>query len=99
MAQKVRIARLDAVSAQPPVVSGRPLWENYAAINSFIRRYLPATSASIISEPVRAPGASLIDWYTDVAGQPVSLASLKGPDRAKVDRLLADRLQGLRDLA
>lgn len=99
MAQKVRIARLDATAAQPPFLSGRPLWEEYAAINSFIRRHLPAASATLIAEPSRPAGSSFIDWYTDAAGRPVAITALGRADREKAESLLADRLQALRDLA
>lgn len=99
MAQKVRIARLDATAAQPPLLSGRPLWEEYAAINSFIRRHLPAASATLIAEPSRPTGSSFIDWYTDAAGRPVAITTLGRADREKAESLLVDRLQALRDLA
>lgn len=99
MAQKVRIARLDATAIQPPILSGRPLWEEYAAINSFIRRHLPAASSILIAEPQRPSGSSFIDWYTDAAGRPVAISSLPQPEREKAESLLVDRLQALRDLA
>lgn len=99
MAQKVRIARLDATAIQPPLLSGRPLWEDYAAINSFIRRHLPAASAVLIAEPQRPSGSSFIDWYTDAAGKPVAISSLTRTEGEKAESLLVDRLQALRDLA
>ncbi len=97
MAQKVRVARLDASHQQPQAADGAGLWDSYSAINGFIRRYLPAASAQILAEPVR--GAAAIDWCTDMAGQPQPLTALAPADRAKVERVLADRLQALRDLA
>jgi hypothetical protein len=99
MAQKVRIARVDASAFQPVSQSNRPVWDHYPAIVSFIRRYLPATSASVFAEPFHAPGTSFMDWYSDIGGQPVPYASLDQAEKAKVGKLLADRLQALRELA
>lgn len=99
MAQKIRIARLDSKIIQSPLHNSTPLWDHYAAINQFIRRYLPASSASIIAEPVLSPTSSFIDWCTDIAGQPQALSALEHDDKARAQRLAADRLQGLRDLA
>lgn len=80
-------------------LSGQPLWESHATLSSFIRQHLPATSASILAEPIRTAGSSSIDWCSDISGQPVPFAALGAADKAKVERLLADRLQALRALA
>lgn len=99
MAQKVRIARVDTATLQPANQSGNPIWDQHAAIISFIRRYLPASSASIIAEPNRLSASSFVDWYSDISGQPTPFSALDRAEKARVGKLLADRLQGLRDLA
>jgi len=99
MAQRLRITRTGASDLQPPLWDGRPLWERHGAIVAFIRRHLPALSASAIAEPERSADGHFIEWYCDLPGQPLPLSALDPTSRARATRLLADRLSGLRDLA
>jgi Mg-chelatase subunit ChlD len=98
MAQKVRVVRTNIATPDQEVEGRQQIWGRYAAIKALIRRTLPASSASTLTEPVSA-GANMIDWHSDLGGQPVALTSLQGEERQRVERLLADRLAALRDLA
>jgi hypothetical protein len=98
MVQKVRVVRTNIGTAANDSQGRQQIWTRYSAIKALIRRSLPASSASALAEPVPA-GDSAMDWHSELGGQPVPLSALHGAERARVEKLLDDRLGALRELA
>lgn len=99
MQPSLRIARVD--------VSGyRLLSDDFAGLEGLhrelqavIRRHLPAVTASVLALPVPGTDGRTVDWYSDLAGQPVALPTLPAAQRAAARARLEDRLASLRRLA
>ena len=99
MQPSLRIARVD--------VSGyRLLSDDFAGLEGLhrelqavIRRHLPAVTASVLALPVPGTDGRTVDWYSDLAGQPVALPTLPAAQRAAARARLEDRLASLRQLA
>ena len=99
MQSSLRIARVD--------VSGyRLLSDDFAGLEALhrelqavIRRYLPGVTASVLALPVPGADGKTVDWYSDLAGQPVALSALPAARRTAVKTRLEDRLVSLRRLA
>lgn len=98
MAQKVRVVRTNIATTDQDLERRQQIWGRYAAIKALIRRHLPASSASTLAEPAPA-STGVMDWHSDLGGQPVALSSLQGDERQRVEKLLSDRLTALRELA
>lgn len=99
MVNRLRVARSDATQYQPLATGSPPDAALHRRLTAAIRRHLPAVTASLLAEPVPTADGSFIEWYSDLSGQPVPLATLSGGDRAAVDAVLADRLRSLGALA
>jgi len=95
----LRIVRVD--------VSGyRLLTSDFAGLDGLhrelqatIRRHLPGVTASVLALPVPSADGQTVDWYSDLAGQPVALGALPPSQRVAIKAKLADRLASLRRLA
>ncbi len=79
-------------------------WRRADALRRLLRRHLPAASASLFAraEPIAAePGRieGRIDWYSDLAGEPVPLADLPDGKRKRALDSIEDRLNSIRRLA
>ncbi len=95
----VRIARIEA-AAYSPVGGDQARWlRTYSQLDQLIRRHLPAVTASLLARPKVEPDSPIIEWYSDLGGQPIPLASLAPKEQAKVRRRLNDRLSSLARLA
>ena len=99
MVNRLRVARSDATQYQPLATGSPPDAALHRRLTAAIRRHLRAVTASLLAEPVPTADGSFIEWYSDLSGQPVPLATLSGGDRAAVDAVLADRLRSLGALA
>ncbi len=71
----------------------------HGELDALIRRHLPGVTASVLARPAADVERGFVDWYSDLAGQPVALAALAEDARAEVRALLADRLESLSALA
>src|SRR3954454_8387268 len=99
MPTRLRIARLDP-SAYTPVGTGPPpTAADHRRLVALIRRPLPGVMASLFAQPEPTADADAVEWYSDLAGQPIPLTALAPAERRRIDALLADRLGALGELA
>jgi len=98
MADRLRVARLDA-SAYSPLANTGPTAEDCKSLQSLIGRHLSPVTASVFAAPAPMPDSKTIEWYSDLSGQPRTLASLPDAEKARVSGLLSDRLNALGELA
>jgi Mg-chelatase subunit ChlD len=99
MVSRLRLARVDA-AAYPSADDGAPATaERHARLTALIRRHLPQVAAATFAAPLRREDAGVVEWYTELAGQPVPLALLPAAERDAARALLADRLRSVDDLA
>ena len=99
MVNRLRVARLDGTHYQPLTSGSPPDAALHRRLTETIRRRLPAVTASLLAEPVVTADGRTTEWYSDLSGQPVPLASLPPSERAAADNLLAERLRSLSALA
>jgi hypothetical protein len=96
---QLRVARLDPGGLEPLAGNPPELQEKHARLQRVIRRHLPGVTASLLAQPKPVPGGQQLDWYSDLAGQPVTLSSLPSVDQKAARTLLADRLASISKLA
>lgn len=75
-------------------------WRRVDALRRLLRRHLPPVTASLFAraQPLPSP-PDRIDWYSDLAGEPVALDELPDQARDRTLALISDRLQSARRLA
>jgi hypothetical protein len=95
----LRIARIDVSGLRLLTDDFASLKAHHAELQQVIRRHLPRATASLLARPEPAADGRTVDWYSDLAGQPVPLKSLPAAKRAEVRARLDDRLASLRKLA
>jgi hypothetical protein len=98
MANRLRVARL-ALGRYRPLETEAPDAARHRRLDVLIRRHLPGVTASLLAQPVPSGDGNFIDWYSDLAGQPVALGALGKEARAEARALLDDRLKSLAALA
>jgi len=98
MARRLRIAVLQA-SGLAPLGPTAPTPATLRALDALVRRHLPAVTATLFAEPRPSADGREVAWYSDLAGQPVPLASLPGAEQAAAREKLATRLAALAGLA
>lgn len=77
-----------------------PLWHQVDAIRARLRRHLPAATASLLARPQADAGQpGRLQWYSDLAGQPVAFDALSDAEQARALALVDDRLRSIRQLA
>ncbi len=69
---------------QPLAAGGPPDAALHRRLDALIRRHLPGVTASLLAEPVPTADGRFVEWYSDLSGQPIPLASLSAADRAAV---------------
>lgn len=94
-----RIARVEVGNYRLPTADFAGLEDLHRELSATIRRHLPGVTASLLALPVPTDDGVTVDWYSDLGGQPLPLASLPPPRRAMVLEKLKDRLQSLQRLA
>ena len=98
MAHRLRVARV-GLGRYRPLAGFVPDGVRHRVLDGLIRRHLPAVTASLLAQPSASGEGGFVDWYTDLAGQPVALAALGGAPAAEARARLADRLDSLNGLA
>ncbi|MGZ8407922.1 MAG: hypothetical protein ACXWVJ_07835, partial [Caulobacteraceae bacterium] len=98
MANRLRVARL-AWGRYRPLAVVAPDVARHRRLDALIRRHLPGVTASLLGQPSLSADGGFIDWYSDLAGQPLALGALAKEARAEARALLADRLNSLTALA
>ena len=100
MAASLRIARLTLSGLAPVNATDQDsLFSRYPALRQIIRRHLPAITASLLAEPRIASDDSIVEWYSDLSGQPVRLSDLPLSRQRDIRHRLDDRLDSLSHLA
>jgi len=99
MASRLRIARLDPLPYKPVGATPAPTAADHRRLIALIRAHLPAVMASLFAQPEPTADVSAVEWYSDLAGQPIPLAELPPAERRRIQALLADRLHALGELA
>ncbi|MGZ8407923.1 MAG: VWA domain-containing protein [Caulobacteraceae bacterium] len=98
MANRLRVARL-AWGRYRPLAVVAPDVARHRRLDALIRRHLPGVTASLLAQPSPSGDGDVIDWYSDLAGQPVALSALPKEAGAEARALLADRLKSIAALA
>ncbi|MFO1153263.1 MAG: VWA domain-containing protein [Rhodospirillales bacterium] len=99
MVNRLRVARLDASQYQSLGPGSPPDAALHRRLDATIRRHLPAVTASLFAQPAPTADGRIIEWYSDLSGQPVPLAALSAGERSAAETVLADRLRSLTALA
>jgi hypothetical protein len=88
-----RISRLstETRSAQDALVG-------HGELSQILRRHLPPSTATLYAKPKQAEG-NIVEWYSDLGGQPVPFTQLNDKDAAQVRHLLDERLASIEQLA
>jgi len=97
MANRLRIARLDPRPYQS--LAGGADANLHRRLDALIRHHLAGPTASLLAAPAPTADGRFVEWYSDLSGQPVPLASLGPTARPPVEALLATRLAALAALA
>ena len=99
MAHRLRLARHPVDAYSPPAGVERPGQDLHKRLQTLIRRHLSPITATLLAEPQPSTDGRYIEWYTELAGQPVTLSALPVKEQEKARTLLQDRLAALRRLA
>ena len=99
MVRQLRIARLDASGFVPTLGDGVASADLHRRLDALIRRHLPEVTASLLAEPAPAADGRMIEWYSDLAGQPVPLTALASQPYEKARDVLNERVKSLAALA
>ncbi|MDS4072587.1 MAG: hypothetical protein RKL24_05455, partial [Defluviicoccus sp.] len=91
MVRQLRIARLDASGFVPTLGDGAASADLHRRLDALIRRHLPEVTASLFAEPAPAADGRMIEWYSDLAGQPVPLTALTSQAYEKARDVLNER--------
>ncbi|WP_462321098.1 hypothetical protein [Halochromatium sp.] len=95
-----RIASLLYPALEPQQTEAAALWSHVGALRMLVRRHLPPVTASLFARAHlvdEEPGR--IEWYSDLAGEPIPFEVLPDPERAQILALVSDRLASLHRLA
>ncbi len=96
---RLRVARLDPSGYRPIAEGWAVSAEDYRRLRTLILRHLPPHTAALLTAPQATADGRFIEWYTDLAGEPIPLPQLAPEARAAARRLLEDRLTSLQSLA
>jgi hypothetical protein len=96
--QTLRVARVEAAGLRFAQYAGEPVLAQHGRIAGLLQRHLSPLLASLYARGVATADGRYLEWYTDLAGQPVPLAQLSGPARAAAEQVLGERLAAVRAL-
>lgn len=96
---RLRITRTETDAYSLPVGVPQPDLKTCQLLQGVIRRYLSPATATLLAEPIASADGSHIDWFTQLAGQPIRLSDLPANEQQRAQRLLEDRIEAIRDLA
>lgn len=99
MMSKLRVARLDPSGFRPVAVGWTMNAEDYRRLRALLLRHLPPLTAALLTAPQATADGRFVEWYTDLAGEPIPLPNLPPEAQDTPRRLLADRLTSLQGLA
>lgn len=100
MTPSVRIASLTYPDPVADRLAATHPWQRLAEIRQAVRRHLPGAAASVLARPaMAADGSGAVDWYSDLAGQPVPLLDLPPAQQVAARQRLADQLRAISRLA
>jgi len=88
---KKRIARL-------PVDHATDALAGYDQLQRVLRRHLPPSTANLYAQPKPAHDG-MMEWYSELGGQPVPFSELNEKEAAQVRRLLDERLASVKQAA
>ncbi|MEE4109417.1 MAG: hypothetical protein V2I24_08720 [Halieaceae bacterium] len=107
-----RIASLLYPALEPRLADAEQDWNQVDALRMLLRRHLPPVTASLFARARPVAGQSggveqsgsidhveRIEWYSNLAGEPVPLGDLTDDERARIVALVEDRLNSVRHLA
>jgi hypothetical protein len=86
-----RIARLSDHNASQALVG-------HDELQRILRCHLPPSTASLYARPKQAE-EGIVEWYSDLGGQPVLFAELGEKEAAQIRHLLDERLASIEQLA
>ena len=89
-----RIAR-QAAEGQPQV---REALAGYTELERLLRRHLPPSTATLFARPKETEGG-IIEWYSDLDGQPIPFNQLSKTEGESLQRRLQERLDSIEQLA
>ncbi len=98
MTPSLRIARLEYPGSSADWLDAAHPWQRFAEIQQVLRRQLPSATASVFARP-ETVGSGAVNWYSDLAGQPVPLSDLSDAEQEEARRLLKDHLRAVSRLA
>ena len=70
----------------------------HGELTQILRRHLPPSTATLYAKPKQAEG-DIVEWYSDLGGQPVPFSQLDEKEAAQVRHLLDERLASIEQLA
>ena len=89
-----RIARTRTQDLQPLGTAGQLAAHSWGVLSALLRQELSPAHAALLAEPVADTGQGETDWYSDLPGEAVPLASLapeaRAAVRARLETLVAD---------
>lgn len=98
MISRLRVARLDPSGYRPIAEGWAVSAEQYRRLRAVILRHLPPHTAALLTAPQATADGRFIEWYTDLAGEPIPLPQLAPDAQTAARRLLEDRLTSLQAL-
>jgi hypothetical protein len=88
-----RIARLSTEK-----YSAADALDGHSELTQILKRHLPPSTVALFAKPMEA-GDGVIEWYSELGGQPVPVSELNAGEAAQVKRLLDERLDSIGQLA
>jgi Mg-chelatase subunit ChlD len=70
----------------------------YGELTQILRRHLPPSTAALFAKPKQAD-SNIVEWYSDLGGQPVPFNQLSEGEQQQVRHLLSERLTSIEELA
>ena len=71
----------------------------YQQLMKLLKKHLSPVTASIFAQPVLQENSEIIEWYSELNGQPEALLSLSEEEQLKVKKRLSERLSAVNKLA
>src|SRR3990167_2399594 len=70
----------------------------HSELTQILKRHLPPSTVALFSKPKAVEGG-VMEWYSELGGQPVPFSQLPPAEAAQVKRLLDERLDSIQHLA
>jgi hypothetical protein len=99
MPSSLRVARLDRGDLKPLGGERAAVFARHQILGRIIRQHLPPATASLLAEPREVEGGTMVEWYSDLAGQPRRLSELPAGEQQAARRLLEERVASVTRLA